>query len=165
MAKFSALGAALTDDVELKAKFVDIWRRPPAMGSSPLAAAPERTPIAINDIAWELGIGQAKAAISMKYWEKAGLVRRTNARTEQAEYEPTAKLLEMFPEGGVQVMPEPEDHETPSGAVVRGETQREARSWKGDRIAPRRPVRGIVGPKKHFAGYLEEGEDDGPEAA
>lgn len=166
------MGRAFTDDPELKARFVDIWRKPPnlanAAGNSPLMAAAERTPIAINDIAWELGIGQAKAAISMKHWEQAGLVRRTNPRTEQAAYEPTKKLLEMFPDGGVQVMPEPERHTLPSGATVSGAAGSEVRSWDGRIIEPgaaRRRPPGLVEPKKGFAGYLEKGDADEAEGS
>jgi hypothetical protein len=160
--RFSAMGKAFTDDPELKARFVDIWRRPNNLqaGGPPMAAGEPCTPIAINDIAWELGIGQAKAAISMKHWEADGLVRRTNARTEQAEYEPTEKLLEMFPDGP-QVMPEPERHTLDSGATVSGVSSSEIREWnQGMRIGvERRRAPGLVKPKQPVAGYLEKGDD------
>lgn len=146
-------GRALTDDPQLMARFVDIWRKPPAMGDSPMAVAPERTPIMINDIAWELGIGQSKAAITMKYWADEGWVRRANPRTEQAAYEPTEKLLERFPEGP-QIVEDPPVRALPSGATVQGVTEQEARGWDEDpkvrKLEPRRRAPGIVNPREPF---------------
>lgn len=117
--------AAIATDLELYARFVDIWRDPPKGN--------ERAPVAINDIAWELGIGQAKAAITMKVAEQQGWVRRVGPRTEQYAYEPTEKALAQWPESGVSVMPDEVTVTTKSGAVITSVPGSEARSWRPEK--------------------------------
>lgn len=137
---------ALATDHVLYARFVDIWRE----GSE--------EPVKINDIAWELSIGQAKAAITMKAAEAQGWVRRVGPRTEQYAYEPTAKALEQWPASGQSVMPS--NTVVENGVRITSESADEARRWgpgNGDveLMAPNGPERypGLVPGTDAFEGY------------
>jgi hypothetical protein len=135
--KRSRMGEVLGTDHAVIARFVDIWRKPrkvvngqagPVVLDDP--AGEPCQPIFVNDIAWELGLGAGKVAITFKYAEEQGWVRRTNARTEQAAYEPTEKALEQYPESGPQVMPA-QPQAMIGKTVVRGATQEELRDDEG----------------------------------
>lgn len=159
----SAMGKAFGLDFGVIAKFVDIWRHPRNVGSGPFEEGVPQTPIALNDIAWELGIGAPKVAITMKYAEADGWVRRTTPRTEQAAWEPTEKALAQFPDGQPQVMPEPVVTELPSGARVSGLSAAEMDDMDQERgytrLTPQKgPQRRLDG-KESFKGYLPPGDD------
>lgn len=165
MPRNSRFGKVFADDPEFIARFVDIWRRPrhitpdtplrrDARKDGPFEGDAEPcTPISLNDIAWELGVGASKVAITMKYAEQAGWVRRTSPRTEQAAWEPTEKALEQFPDGKPQVMPDPVSVELPGGRVTAAPAD-DLRFPREER-QPR-----VVRPGKPFRGYLPEGSDD-----
>lgn len=161
----AAFREALGTDVSFYARFVDIWRHPRNVGegASPLAQGVERTPVTINDIAWETGVSQAKAAITMRYMAKQGLARRVGPRTEQHAYEPTEKALEMFPDSDVQVMPDATVTSIAPGVTVQSMTEAEARALTGEdpslRRVGRRPPKGMPQAKEPFKGYLTEGDD------
>lgn len=160
MARGSRLGRAWGLDHSFIARFVDIWRHPRNVGRGPIEEGTPRTPVSMNDIAWELGIGQPKVAISMKYAEKEGWVTRTSARGDQGAWEPTEKALAQYPEDGPQVMPVEPGEQVAPGITVTPAEPGEIEEWSGEgytRIDPR-PGNARIPRGKPFKGYLPEGD-------
>lgn len=132
----AGLRTALGSDQSVYAKFCDIWRNPRAVtaaGDSGPRRAPE-TPVSLNDAAWELGMGVAKVAVTMKYGVKQGYFRVTTPRGDQAAWEPTPLGIETFLNSNVM----PERVEAGGFASMTQDEARDDEGWIP--LDPSKPV-------------------------